>query len=290
MISGYQLPFATNRANKPRRIPSERALRWYQRVQGWGVNPQATTALLKEYLRVREDKTTFESQRATSEYSASFPSGHDLRVYRDIGGAAGVMRGHYFHQDLLVAQDIFRRNPRHHIDVGSRIDGFVAHVASFREITVYDIRPPLAPDVTRITFERADVSAADFSPHQTADSVSCLHALEHFGLGRYGDLIDFDGWRKGLLGLRKLVQPGGTLYLSLPTSEKQRVEFNAQRIFSIPFTLSVIEPNFRVERLDFVDDSGDLHLNQDAYDRFAQRSFGARYGCAIWTLRAHEGG
>jgi len=249
------------------------------------VNPRTTAALLKEYLRVREDKTTFESQRARSEDSTIFPSVHDLRVYRDMNGAAGVMRGHYFHQDLLVAQDIFRRNPRNHIDVGSRIDGFVAHVASFREITVFDIRPPSAPNVPGISFEQADVSSPDFAPRQTADSVSCLHALEHFGLGRYGDPIDFDGWRKGLLGLRRLTEPGGILYLSLPTSKQQRIEFNAQRVFSIPFTLSVLEPHFRVERLDFVDDSGNLHIDQDPYDRLGQASFDAHYGCAIWTMR-----
>jgi len=27
------------------------------------------------------------------------------------------------------------------VDIGSRVDGFVAHVASFREIEVFDVRP-----------------------------------------------------------------------------------------------------------------------------------------------------
>lgn len=36
---------------------------------------------------------------------------------------------------------IFDSSPQRHLDVGSRIDGFVAHVASFREIEVIDIRP-----------------------------------------------------------------------------------------------------------------------------------------------------
>ena len=53
---------------------------------------------------------------------------------------AGVASGHYFHQDLYVARKIFEANPSRHVDVGSRIDGFVAHVASFREIEILDIR------------------------------------------------------------------------------------------------------------------------------------------------------
>lgn len=51
----------------------------------------------------------------------------------------GTASGQYFHQDLLVASKIFQNNPMRHVDVGSRIDGFVAHVASFREIEIIDI-------------------------------------------------------------------------------------------------------------------------------------------------------
>ena len=46
----------------------------------------------------------------------------------------------YFHQDFVVARKIFERNPRLHIDVGSRVDGFVAHVATFSS---YRTLPPL---------------------------------------------------------------------------------------------------------------------------------------------------
>jgi len=49
------------------------------------------------------------------------------------GVVSGSASGHYFHEDLLVARRIHKRNLRRYIDVGSRIDGFVAHVASFRE-------------------------------------------------------------------------------------------------------------------------------------------------------------
>jgi len=45
---------------------------------------------------------------------------------------AETASGHYFHQDLLVAGKIFKNNPIKHVDIGSRMDGFIAHVASFR--------------------------------------------------------------------------------------------------------------------------------------------------------------
>lgn len=55
---------------------------------------------------------------------------------------AGEIDGHYFYQDILVASKIIKQNPGHHVDVGSRVDGFVSHLlAAGIETTVTDIRP-----------------------------------------------------------------------------------------------------------------------------------------------------
>ncbi|HWF86113.1 MAG TPA: hypothetical protein VG222_14745 [Vicinamibacterales bacterium] len=50
-------------------------------------------------------------------------------------------RGHYFHQDLWVAKRIYAARPAAHVDIGSRIDGFVAHLLTFMPVTVIDVRP-----------------------------------------------------------------------------------------------------------------------------------------------------
>ncbi|MEO6633725.1 MAG: DUF268 domain-containing protein, partial [Mucilaginibacter sp.] len=49
---------------------------------------------------------------------------------------------------------------------------------------------------------------------ESTDSISCLHALEHFGLGRYGDPICWDGHLRGFANLDKMLQKGGKLYFS----------------------------------------------------------------------------
>jgi hypothetical protein len=59
-------------------------------------------------------------------------------ILKDYNEQAGSASGHYFHQDLLVASFIQKSSPERHIDVGSRIDGFVAHVASFRKIEILE--------------------------------------------------------------------------------------------------------------------------------------------------------
>lgn len=142
----------------------------------------------------------------------------------------GATNNEYFWLDLYIARKINMSNPEKHVDIGSRVDGFVAHVASFREIEVFDIRP-VTSQIPGVNFQKADLMNPSEIFSEYCDSLSCLHALEHFGLGRYGDPIDPNGYKKGLANMTKIIRPGGLFYLSVPIG-KERVEFNAHRIFS----------------------------------------------------------
>ena len=72
-------------------------------------------------------------------------------------------------------------------------------------------------------------------------SVSCLHTIEHFGLGRYGDGFNLQGWKAGLENILGLVEYSGFFYLSTPIG-RRRIEFNAHRVFDpkelIEYTVS----------------------------------------------------
>ncbi len=142
----------------------------------------------------------------------------------------GATKSEYFLQDLHVARQIYLARPVKHVDIGSRIDGFVAHVAAFREIEVFDIRATTSR-IPGITFTQADLTTPSDSLKNWCDSLSCLHALEHFGLGRYGDSIDPLGYVAGLTNMINLLKPGGVFYLSIPIG-RERVEFNAHRVFN----------------------------------------------------------
>lgn len=157
----------------------------------------------------------------------------------DWWGQAGATDSEYFWQDLLVARMIYDAKPNRHIDVGSRLDGFVAHVASYREIDVYDIRP-LNWRIPGVRFQRADMMSCFGVQPEIADSVSCLHAIEHFGLGRYGDPINKDGTEIGITNLTMLLKPGGTLYLSCPVGA-DTVYFNAHRALQPATILAAAE-------------------------------------------------
>lgn len=238
----------------------------------FGVNPRALGSLryAARYLR---DKQEF--VRKGGRIS------HGFAILSDYSDQAGVAKGHYFHQDLLVACFVHAANPRRHIDIGSRVDGFVAHVAAFRPIEVLDIRPLRAAGHDNICFVQADLMD-ERRALPTADSVSCLHAIEHFGLGRYGDPIDPDGHQRGFANLLRMVEPGGTLYISFPIGKTNEVHFNAHRVFHPADIFKWAgSDTVRLTRFDYVDDAGDLHVNADP----ASSNVAPTHGCGIYTFR-----
>ena len=137
--------------------------------------------------------------------------------------------GEYFYQDLFVMRKIMESDHSRHIDVGSRIDGFIGNLSVAKKVEVFDIRP-LDLEIENVKFTQIDINKIPDEFLSIADCVSCLHTIEHIGLGRYGDTIDTSGWKKTLNSLSKILQDKGTLWLSVP-SGIQRIEFNAHRVF-----------------------------------------------------------
>ncbi len=199
-------------------------------------------------------------------------------ILSDAKSNSGITKGHYFHQDLWAARKIFKNKPSSHIDVGSRIDGFIAHLLSFMNVTVIDVRP-LISKVDGLSFIQRDMMTNVGAHGLSSDSVSCLHALEHFGLSRYGDPFDWSGWKKGLRNLSSLVNDGGRLYLSVPIGI-QTVEFNAHRIFDPKMFVNEVEKlGLSLHEFSYIDDYGDFHEGVDVNDWIY-----TKYGCGCFEF------
>lgn len=211
-----------------------------------------------------------------------FTFGKNYPILNERFSDSGTMKGHYFHQDLLIAKKIFENKPKRHVDIGSRIDGFVAHVAVFREIEIFDIRPLKSP-IQNIVYKQADLMQLPDNMIECCDSLSSLHAIEHFGLGRYGDPIDIDGHLKALDNLHLMLKPGGKFYFAVPIG-KQRIEFNAHRVFSIQYLLSILAGKFKVDSFSYVDDKGDLHENAVLSKESILSNSNCIYGCGIFEM------
>ena len=204
-------------------------------------------------------------------------AGRDLEpILTDYRAPAGIARGHYFHQDLWAARKIAARRPARHVDVGSRIDGFVAHLLTVMPVTVIDIRP-LESDVEGLTFFQADATRLDNIPDGSIASLSSLHAVEHIGLGRYGDTVDPEGWVKALAQFKRVLAPGGVLYLSVPIG-RERLCFNAHRIFRPRTIVDACTP-LQLVSFAAVDDADRMHASAslDAFDD-------ARFSCGLFEF------
>lgn len=149
---------------------------------------------------------------------------------------AGTM-GNYFWQDLWAAKIIYRSGVKTHFDIGSRIDGFIAHLLAMDiEVSLIDIRE-FPGEVERLHTIVDDATQLTQIPNGSIESMSALCSLEHFGLGRYGDSIDPEACFKCFREIQKKIKTNGNLYISVPVG-KERLEFNAHRVF---YSQTIIE-------------------------------------------------
>jgi SAM-dependent methyltransferase len=189
---------------------------------------------------------------------------------------AGVVVGHYFHQDLWAAKFLYDHNVKDHVDVGSRIDGFIGHILPFCRVKYVDLRP-LPNEVDNLHFLRGSVLNLPFGDYSVG-SISCLHVLEHVGLGRYGDPVDPQGYSRGAKELGRVLSAGGILLIGVPTG-RERLCFDAHRIFD-PDTIRDAFRPLRLLEFHLIDDSGTGIRRNASFD--LARS--CEYGCGLYVF------
>lgn len=134
---------------------------------------------------------------------------------------------HYIYHPAWAVRIIARTRPERHVDISSTLN-FSAILSAFVPVSFYDYRPaPLYLD--GLECGSADLLNLPFADGSIA-SLSCMHVLEHIGLGRYGDPLQPDG---DLLAIRELIRvlaPGGDLLIVVPVG-RPKIMFNAHRIY-----------------------------------------------------------
>ena len=176
------------------------------------------------------DKVEYERQRGDDKQFPINEKTQQIYLKECLGQAGGV--GNYFFQDMWAAREIYRSNIKHVYDIGSRVDGYVAHLLSMEvQVTLLDIRP-LPQKIEGIDFIQTDAMDLSNIHDNSIEILSSLCALEHFGLGRYGDPIDYNGWKKALHAIKRKLKIGGTFYLSVPVGKQDHVRFNSHRVFN----------------------------------------------------------
>ncbi len=135
---------------------------------------------------------------------------------------------HYIYHPAWAARVLAQIKPRVHVDIGSTLH-FCTIASAFVPFRFYDYRPAEV-ELSNLSSESADLLGLPFDDN-SIDSLSCMHVVEHVGLGRYGDPLDPLGDKKAMAELSRVLAVGGNLLFVVPVGEP-KVMFNAHRIYS----------------------------------------------------------
>ena len=126
-------------------------------------------------------------------------------------------------------------------------------------VKFYDYRPA---KITLVNYEShfGDLNNLPFTDN-SINSLSCMHTIEHIGLGRYGDTLDADGDLKAIGELKRVLSRNGDLFFVTPVG-KPRIEFNAHRVYSYEQIIEYFSP-LVLHEFTMVPDSGGLIEHAD---------------------------
>jgi hypothetical protein len=184
---------------------------------------------------------------------------------------------HYMYHPAWAARVVVRTNPSKHVDIASTLK-FSTIVSAFVPVEFYDYRPAELR-LSNLESKHGDLMALPFADDSVA-SLSCMHTIEHVGLGRYGDLIDYDGDIKATKELARVLSPGGTLIFVTPVGQS-RIEFNAHRIYSYQQVLALF-PNLTLKEFSLIPDNHkETGIIENANPALVEKQ---RYACGCFMF------
>jgi len=188
---------------------------------------------------------------------------------------------HYVYHVAWALRKIKEINPELHVDISSSLN-FCTTLSAFIPVEFYDYRPANLK-LSNLKSLQADLTNLHFESN-SLQCLSCMHTVEHIGLGRYGDPLDYDGDLKAIDELKRVTSINGNLLFVVPVG-KPKIVFNAHRIYSYSQILSYFKGFDLIEFSLITDDDkgGQLILNarEDQADM-------QEYGCGCFCFKKRE--
>jgi SAM-dependent methyltransferase len=178
---------------------------------------------------------------------------------------------HYIYHPAWAARIINEIKPALHTDISSTLH-FCTIVSAFVKTEFYDYRPAIL-NLVNLNCKHADLTNLPFESNSIT-SLSCMHTIEHVGLGRYGDPIAPDGDLKAFSELKRVCAINGNLLIVVPVGVK-KIQFNAHRIYN-PFDVVSYMDGFTLKNFALINDAG-TYLDTAELSEAAKQIYGC--GC-----------
>ncbi|NEU06809.1 DUF268 domain-containing protein [Flavihumibacter sp. R14] len=182
---------------------------------------------------------------------------------------------HYIYHPAWAARIINKISPINHVDISSTLH-FSTILSAFISTEFYDYRPANL-FLENLSSHHADLTNLPFESNSIV-SLSCMHTIEHIGLGRYGDPLDPDGDIKAINELKRVTALNGNLLLVVPVG-KQKIMFNAHRIYDPNEFLSYLD-NFSLINFSLITDDGAFIENA-----LISQATDQTYGCGCFWFK-----
>lgn len=186
---------------------------------------------------------------------------------------------HYIYHPAWAARILSQTKPAYHVDLSSSLH-FCTMVSAFIPVKFYDYRPAKIY-LSNLTSDHTDITALPFEDN-SIQSLSCMHTVEHIGLGRYGDPIDPNGDLKAIAELKRVLAPGGNLLFVVPVGKDAKIMFNAHRIYTYSQIITYFK-NLKLLEFSLITDNPKLHdFIENADPKISEQ---CTYGCGCFWFR-----
>jgi len=204
----------------------------------------------------------------------------DRRICTGDASANTGFDSHYVYHTAWAARILAQTETKEHYDIGSCLR-FITIVSAFVPLKYYDLRPADL-HLPNLSSAHADITNLPLKSG-SVKSLSCMHVIEHIGLGRYGDPLDPEGDIKASGELSRVLANGGQLLIAVPVTGRPRIEFNAHRVYSYDRVIELF-PGLKLKSFALIPDhAGQTGLIEDARRDLVNQQ---RYACGcFWFVK-----
>lgn len=187
---------------------------------------------------------------------------------------------HYIYHTAWAARKVAKLSPTKHVDISSKLY-FSTILSAFVPTEFYDYRPSKI-ELSNLLTGRVNILELPF-PDDSLLSLSCMHVVEHIGLGRYGDDIDPGADVRAMKELQRVLSPGGQLLFVVPVG-LPKVVFNAHRVYGCDYIVDAFD-QLNLEEFTLIQEMSSEGYVENSSFAMAGKE---RYGCGCFLFRKNE--